>query len=139
MRSSTDYIVVHCSATAPSDDIGVDEIRRWHVEQNGWRDVGYHFVIRRSGSVEEGRPVNATGAHAKGFNTSSVGVCLVGGVDESYDDDCNFTHAQYESLRALLITMQDKYPNARVLGHRDLPGVRKSCPCFDAVAWWSQC
>ena len=48
-RSSTEYLVVHCSATKPSMDIGLREIKRWHVDDNGWRDVGYHYIIRRNG------------------------------------------------------------------------------------------
>lgn len=136
MRTSTDYIIVHCSATPPDMDIGVAEIRNWHTAK-GWRDVGYHYVITRRGKVQVGRSYNAVGAHAKGFNNSSVGICLVGGVDSQGEPDANFTRAQYKELETLIYTLKDTYPRAAVLGHRDLPGVDKACPCFDVAPWWN--
>ena len=76
-----DRIVVHCSATTPTMDIGVGTIRGWHVLERGWSDVGYHFVITRDGEVQTGRPIERSGAHAKGFNKHSVGICYVGGLE----------------------------------------------------------
>ena len=67
-------IILHCSATPEGRDVGVEEIRRWHVKGNGWRDVGYHFVVRLDGSVETGRPLRVAGAHCRGHNARSVGV-----------------------------------------------------------------
>ncbi len=135
MRTNTDYIIVHCSDTYPAQDIGVDEIRRWHMDK-GWRDVGYHFVIRRDGTVENGRDLDDIGAHARGVNRASVGICLVGGKSRLRGADSNFTRAQFKALERLLDSMHRQYPGATVLGHRDLPGVAKACPCFDVPAWW---
>ena len=133
---AVNYIVIHGAATKEDQDIGVEEIRRWH-RQRGWLDVGYHYVIRRDGTIETGRPNDAPGAHARGFNHISLGICLVGGVDGSNNPESNYTHAQWESLEALTRDLLVKHPDATVLGHRDLPKVNKACPSFDAVAWWA--
>jgi N-acetylmuramoyl-L-alanine amidase len=126
-------------------DIGATEIRRWHTDPKpkgqGWNDIGYHFVVRRNGIVEDGRPVRLSGAHAAGHNTDSIGICLVGGVDadDKMKADCNFTSLQWDALFELVNSLTDEYRIAPggVLGHRDLPGVTKACPCFDARAWWA--
>jgi len=147
MRRLTKYIVVHCSATGPTSDIGVDEIRDWHVNKNGWSDIGYHAVIRRSGQIEYGRHFDEPGAHVKGQNYQSVGVCMVGGVDANGKAENNFTAPQFASLKILLAMLRRSYPNAAILGHRDLSpdldgdGIVekhewvKDCPCFDVQAW----
>mgnify|MGYP001441377098 CR=1 FL=1 len=90
-RAKTDYIVVHCSATKPSMDIGSEKIRDWHVNERGWRDIGYHKVIRRNGEIEDGRDIRDSGAHAAGYNSKSVGVCMVGGMAEDNSAENNFT------------------------------------------------
>lgn len=131
-----DKHVVHCAATPPSMDIGVDEIRQWHTVGNGWSDIGYHFVIRRDGTIELGRPIERAGAHAKGHNANSVGTCLVGGVDEDMFPEDNFTKEQKASLRAIDTGIKAFVDNeVETLGHRDLPGVTKDCPCFDVKKW----
>jgi len=134
-RKKTDWIVIHCSATRPTQDIGAKEIRKWHKDK-GWIDIGYHFVIRRNGVVEKGRPVDDIGAHVAGYNSNSVGVCLVGGIGEnSFAPENNFTKAQWSALKALVADLVKRYPNAKVQGHRDFPKVAKACPCFDAKPW----
>jgi N-acetyl-anhydromuramyl-L-alanine amidase AmpD len=129
------FLVVHCSATKPSMDIGAKEIDRWHREK-GWLGIGYHYVIRRDGTVEKGRPDSRSGAHAAGYNSISLGICLVGGLDEKGKPQQNFTEAQYDSLRDLLWELLGVFDRAEILGHRDLPNVNKDCPCFDVKAWW---
>ena len=131
-RKSTKYLVVHCSATRPSMDVGVKEIRQWH-KAKGWEDVGYHFVIRRDGKVERGRPEDMVGAHVAGYNSNSIGVCLVGGVNEKdfTKAENNFTKEQLFS--AFVKKLSAKYPKATVLGHRDFPKVAKACPSFNAT------
>lgn len=132
-RPQTDYIVVHCAATKPSMDVGVREIRQWHMQQ-GWLDVGYHYVIRRDGTIEEGRPHDTTGSHVKGFNSSSVGICLVGGINDSGKFDANFTSNQLTSLIDILDRMQKEYPKAKIVGHHTLDA-GKACPSFNVSHW----
>jgi N-acetyl-anhydromuramyl-L-alanine amidase AmpD len=132
-RDRTQFLVVHCAATPPDMDIGVEEIRRWHIDDNGWEDVGYHIVIRRSGAVETGRDLDAVGAHVRGVNSISVGVCLIGGVDDDGKPADNFTAAQRVTLDAVLRMLAKAYPGAVVRGHRDF--AEKACPSFDAKEW----
>ena len=134
-RKATNWIAVHCSATRPSLDVGVKEIRQWHKAQ-GWQDIGYHYVIRRDGKVERGRAENLIGSHVAGYNATSVGVCLVGGVSQKdIKPENNFTPEQFASLKTLLKMLTEKYKGAKVRGHRDFPKVQKACPSFDAIAW----
>lgn len=135
-RKATDFIVVHCAATKPTMDIGVAEIRKWHQGQ-GWADIGYHFVIRRDGTIENGRPMEAVGAHAKGYNSVAVGVCLVGGVDSNMKPDANYTAEQWASLESIVARLSAVYPKAKVLGHTNLDK-GKACPCFDVQSWWAK-
>lgn len=140
------YLVVHCAATPPSRDIGVSEIRAMH-KQRGFADVGYHYVIRRDGRVEKGRRDTVAGAHVSGYNSISLGVCLVGGVDAQGKPANNFTPAQFAALKATLKQLAAEHPQAQILGHRDLsPDMNgdgkispnewlKACPCFDVRAW----
>lgn len=145
-RTATDLLVVHCSATRPTQDIGVRDITQWHI-QRGFDTVGYHYVIRRNGEVERGRPENAVGAHVRGHNVNSIGICLAGGVDNAGKPANNFTAAQFVALHQLLDELRKRYPEARVLGHRDLSPDRngdgvispnefiKACPSFDVATW----
>jgi len=135
-RATTDYIAIHCAATRPSQDIGAVEIDRMH-RQRGFKCIGYHYVIRRNGKIELGRPQNQIGAHVENWNSVSVGVCMVGGVSEkdiSIPED-NFTEAQWLSLKALLAGLKKDYPKAHIQGHRDFPKVAKACPSFDVKTW----
>jgi len=134
IQSNVRHIVVHCSATQVKSDIGVKEIDRMHREQ-GFLSIGYHFVIRRNGEVEAGRQLNQIGAHASGWNDKSIGVCLVGGIDKAGKAEDNFTYDQYATLAYLLIRLRDLFPKATIVGHRDLPNVKKDCPCFDVRKW----
>lgn len=133
-RKATNYIAIHCSATPPNRDIGLEEITKMH-RSRGFVAVGYHFIIRRDGTVETGRPVDTAGAHVKNYNANSVGVCLVGGVDSRMKAQNNYTPEQWESLSKVVAELKDKYPHAAVLGHRDFPAVAKDCPCFDVKEW----
>ena len=142
-RYITKFIVFHCSATPPNSDIGAQEIDDWHRER-GWNEIGYHAVIRRDGTIEWGRHMDEVGAHVKGKNMQSVGVCLVGGVDASGAPADNFTNAQLISAQLVSAVLQRAYPGAEVLGHRDLsPDLNgdgiiqkhewvKDCPSLDA-------
>lgn len=136
IRKSTEFIAIHCSATGEDQDIGAAEIREWHLAR-GWVDIGYHYVIRRNGRVENGRPPEAVGAHVEGFNSRAIGVCMVGGVDaddHSKAED-NYTPAQWQALERVIRVLRETYPKAKIQGHRDFPNVHKACPCFDVAAW----
>lgn len=132
-RSRTDYIVVHAADTYERMDIGVREIRQWH-KANGWLDVGYHFIIRRDGTVEEGRAHDQIGSHVRGKNSTSVGICLVGGKGDDNKPVNNFTDAQFAALEIVLTRMQNEYTQAKIVGHKDLDS-GKACPCFDVASW----
>ena len=132
-RSSTDYIVIHCAATKPSMDVGADTIRDWHVNGNGWRDIGYHVVIRRNGNVEHGRVMDDTGAHAKGYNHKSIGLCMVGGMADDGSAEDNFTDQQRMALSAKIEELLVSYPDAEVIGHNEIS--EKECPSFDVQKW----
>jgi len=135
-HEDVEVLAVHASATPPSMDIGVDEIRRWHLKR-GWLDVGYHYVIRRDGTLEEGRALDTRGAHVAHHNHRSIGICLVGGVTEESVEvaEANFTFAQYKTLKSLLDYLKDHFPNATIQGHRDFPNVAKECPSFNVQAF----
>jgi len=135
-------IVVHCSFTKPRANqqplIGVKEIRKWHVEERGWSDIGYHGVIKRDGTYQKGRPMERAGAHAHGHNKHSIGICLVGGMDKRTGTAVNdYTDAQWETLALIVGGLEVQYPDAVVCGHNDLTNA-KTCPNFDVKAWWGE-
>lgn len=128
-------IIVHCSATPEGRDVKVETIKKWHVEDNGWSDIGYHWVIELDGSIRKGRHEAQAGAHAKGHNSGSVGVCYIGGCDSDMNPKDTRTDKQKESLHCLLIDLLGRYPDAEIIGHRDVSS--KACPSFDAKAEYS--
>ena len=114
----------------------VAEVRRWHVEENHWSDVGYHFLIDRDGTVIEGRPLEKTGAHVKGHNAGTVGISLFGGHGGSASDQFqdNFTEDQERALMQLIRQLQDNYPTiTSISGHNQYAA--KACPTFSVPAW----
>lgn len=134
-RTKTEQIVVHCAATQQKKNIDWFTIDQMH-RQRGFLAIGYHFVILTDGTVQEGRPLDALGAHASGHNDNSIGICLVGGIEKDGTPINNFTQAQFKSLDSLVKALLTKYEGSikSVVGHRDLPNVNKACPCFDAKA-----
>lgn len=114
-------------------DIGVKEIRRWH-KNKGWADIGYHAVIRRNGTIELGRPWHVKGAHARGHNHNTIGICLIGGIDAYKRPVANFTAAQEQSLALLVAGLKTVYKVNKVIGHNDLTD-RKACPSFNVAQW----
>lgn len=132
------WIVVHCSGDAPDKDVGVNEIRRRHM-QHGYADIGYHYVVRRDGTVEKGRNAAKAGHHALGYNRHSLAICMVGGRKaRTTKAEDNFTPEQYDALWNLLTELMTWHPDAEVLGHRDLPGqatLAGMCPSFDVRVW----
>ncbi len=129
MRKITE-IIVHCAATKPSMDIGADWIRKIHVKEKKYRDIGYHFVIRRNGAQEDSRPIDQIGAHCENHNTGTIGICLVGGLSETNHSENNFTPAQFESIQLLIGYLKERYPTIiKLSGHNDY--ANKACPCFN--------
>lgn len=119
-------IIIHAADTASDMDIGAEEINQWHLDR-GWAGIGYHWVIRRDGTVEQGRSEQTPGAHAYGHNQDSIGVCMVGGMP-----DCNYTAAQWRALESIVRDLLARY-DCDVIGHRNVS--EKPCPMFDAKAW----
>jgi N-acetylmuramoyl-L-alanine amidase len=123
-------IIIHCTATPEGRDVSIDEVRRWHVKERGWRDVGYHFLIRLDGTVEEGRPIEMTGAHTRGHNWDSIGIAYAGGMSKDMTEPKDTrTDEQKDSFVDLLCQLHDCY-GGTVYGHRDFS--EKACPSFDA-------
>ena len=119
-------LVVHCSDTDNGEDLSALDIHKIHLNF-GWDGIGYHKVICRSGKVENGRPEYWIGAHVKGKNDVSLGVCLIGRDD--------FTKAQFSSLETVLRGWKSLYPDAKILGHCDTGNTSKTCPNFDVDIW----
>jgi N-acetylmuramoyl-L-alanine amidase len=128
------YIAIHCAATKPSMTVDIERVRGWHLKR-GFSDVGYHFYIRQDGRIELGRPIEKTGAHVKGFNSVSIGICYEGGVDEQMRATDTRTVKQIDTMYILLKVLGSLYPKAKIQGHKDFPGVNKACPSFDVKEW----
>lgn len=131
------FIVLHYSATYPDQDLDVDDVRKMH-KARGWKDVGYHYVIKRDGTVQKGRPDHVVGAHVAGRNTGTLGICCIGGVERETGPNVgvdNRTLAQKAATIKLVKDLLARHPNAEVVGHRDLGPTQ--CPGFDVRPWWA--
>ena len=141
-RRKVDKIIIHCSATVEGEDIDAATIDKWH-KRKGWSGIGYHFFIKLDGTVEFGRPINKMGAHCRGFNKGSIGICYAGGLDASKKAKDTRTPQQKVSLLELLDSLTTAFKGASIKGHRDYsPDLNgngiierhefiKMCPCFD--------
>jgi hypothetical protein len=134
-------IIVHCADTYPNMDIGVVEITKWHTTPSPtdpskpWPDIGYHDVIRLNGRIEIGRSIHLSGAHAKGHNHDSIGICLVGGKSQDNEPENNFTEKQFKSLAQLIRMYRVTYgADLPVYGHSDFSAY-KTCPNFNVKAF----
>lgn len=123
-------LIVHCSATPEFRKVTVEDLRKWHVEERGWSDIGYHFFIDLLGEIHECRPLERTGAHAKGNNFDSIGICYAGGLDTKHMAKDTRTDKQKDALQDLLCQLKGLYPKSVVYGHNNFSN--KECPCFDA-------
>ena len=127
-----DKIILHCSGTPELKDFDVEDIRDWHVNGNNWSDVGYHFIIKLDGTIQDGRPIKKIGAHVKGKNRSSIGICYIGGMNRDMTNwEDTRTKKQKESLLLLINDLKKRFPNTIVYGHKDFTN-KKLCPSFDA-------
>ena len=126
-------IVIHCSAVKPDQMSSVAQIDTWHHDRGYKFGVGYHYVIRRDGSIEAGRPEWMVGAHCVNHNKYSIGVCYEGGLDARGQPADTRTAAQKATLRQLLTDLHRRYTRASIVGHHDL-NPQKDCPCIKDVA-----
>lgn len=125
MREITE-IIIHCSATPNGRYHNAADIHQWHTEfPRNWSGIGYHYVITPKGELENGRPEYWSGAHARGHNKNSIGICLIG--TDEYNQD------QWSVLKKLLTKLSAKYINAKIIGHNEIS--RKTCPGFDVQHW----
>lgn len=127
-------IIIHCTATPAGKEVTKAEIDRWHRDR-GWRGIGYHYIVHLDGSIERGRAISQPGAHCYGHNAHSIGVCYIGGQDESGRPSDTRTPAQKESLLQLTAKLIKMY-RCSVHGHNEYSD--KACPCFDVQREYGQ-
>lgn len=131
MRRIT-FIIIHCSATPEGKDLSFEACRRDHIENRRFTDIGYHFYITRNGDIHRGRDPERNGAHCRGHNAHSIGICYEGGLNVRGQPTDTRTLLQRGSMLALLRELVQLYPDALIVGHNDL-NPQKPCPCFDAA------
>tara|TARA_R110000822_G_scaffold130552_6_gene267144 strand:- start:467 stop:889 length:423 start_codon:yes stop_codon:yes gene_type:complete len=123
-------IIIHCTATPEGRDVSLEEVTNWHTKERGWSDIGYHFLILLDGTIEEGRPLERTGAHTRGQNWDSIGIAYVGGMSKDMKQSKDTrTAEQKDSLVDLLCQLKDSYSGV-IYGHKNFSS--KDCPSFDA-------
>lgn len=131
---SVRFLVLHCSASRCNQDYSVEQLRRDH-KARGFYDIGYHFYIRKDGTMTQHRKLLEVGAHARPYNRCSIGICYEGGLNEEGRACNTITPQQFERIQELLAVLKKLFPKAKIVGHRDLPGTTpKECPCLDAHA-----
>ena len=137
MRTIT-LLVIHCSAVRPDQTSSAAQIDTWHRRDRHYKfGIGYHYVVRRDGQIEPGRPEWMVGAHCKNHNAHSLGICYEGGLNARGQPDDTRTLAQKLAMLQLLEVLHRKYPKALIVGHHDL-NPQKDCPCFDAVKEYAE-
>ncbi len=125
-------LVIHCSATRCNVPFTVSQLEQCHRDR-GFDGIGYHFYITRDGAVHATRPLEKIGAHAKGFNLHSIGICYEGGLDADGKPADTRTWQQRDSMNDLVFALCKTFPEVKVLGHYQLSAdIHKACPCFDA-------
>ena len=130
-RKATTMIILHCSATREGQDIKAKTIKQWHKDR-GFDDIGYHYVIDLDGTIEKGRAEDLVGAHCKGHNATSIGICYVGGCDKNMKPKDTRTPEQKRSMLSLVRKLVNKYkiPVTQIWAHHDFDK-HKACPSFD--------
>ena len=118
---SVSYIIIHCSATRETQDYTPEQLKRDHMTR-GFIDVGYHFYIRKDGTVTQHRKLNEVGAHCRPFNRCSIGVCYEGGLDANGKPKDTRTLKQRATLVGLILDLKQKFPKAKIRGHNEMPG-----------------
>lgn len=125
---SVKFLVIHCVANRCNRPFSVENLIACGKAKYG--QCSYHYYVRYDGSVIQLLPENVQGVHARGYNYCSLGIVYEGGLDENGNPADTRTEAQKASLVALLRSLKEDYPAAKIVGHRELPGVHKACPCY---------
>lgn len=129
-----DKIILHCTATKDDHDVSVHDIDIWH-KARGWKMCGYHFLVRLDGEIERARPIDMVGAHARGFNKTSIGIAYAGGIDKYGNAVNTMSKAQTDSMFVLIDSLAVIFGSLELIGHNDVTD-RKTCPNFDVSEWW---
>ena len=123
-------IIIHCTATKEGRNYSVEDVDLWHRER-GFDCIGYHYLVDLDGLILTGRDIGRVGAHCKGHNANSIGICYVGGLYKNGKSKDTRTDKQKDSLIKLITRLKKPYPDAKIYGHREFAA--KDCPCFDAT------
>ena len=126
-------IVLH--TTASREQATADSILRYFREVKGWKNPGYHVIIERDGMPVWAQPIEKIANGAKGYNADSIHIAYIGGIDKAGKPTDNRTEQQKQTMAELVEDLLGRFSGIEVVGHRDLPGVRKACPCFDVAEW----
>ena len=121
-------IIIHCTATKEGQIVTVADVTKWH-KARGFNTIGYHYLIGLNGEIWVGRDIEQSGAHTEGYNSNSIGICYVGGLDANLKPKDTRTDAQKASLLKLVKELKGKYPTATLHGHKEF--ANKACPCFE--------
>ena len=124
------YIAVHCTATQPSAT--VSSIQNYWRKNLGWKNPGYHFIVKPCGAIVELLPIEEVSNGVGGWNSQIINISYIGGIDTSGKPKDTRTKDQKEALLCKLKELKQKFPQAKIQGHRDFPNVKKACPSFDA-------
>lgn len=130
------YLAVHCTAT--QQNATVESIKRYWKEEKKWRNPGYHYIVLPDGSVDQLLPINEVSNGVAGYNSVTINICYIGGITKQGKSVDNRTDAQKETILRLLKDLKERFPTAIIQGHRDFPGVKKDCPCFNAKTEYSK-
>lgn len=133
MKRNIKYLVVHCTATPP--EVKVENIVRYWKEQLGWKNPGYHYIVKRNGEIVQLLSEDLVANGVKNYNQPSIHISYVGGVDKNNKPFDNRTPQQQHAIFNKLVELSERYPGAEIKGHRDFPGVIKACPSFDVKTW----
>jgi N-acetylmuramoyl-L-alanine amidase len=124
------FIAVHCTATAQTAT--VSSIQNYWRNEKKWKMPGYHFIIKPDGEIVQLLDISKVSNGVQGFNSETINICYIGGVDKALKPTDNRTDAQKKALIIKLKELKKQFPNAKIQGHRDFKGVKKACPSFDA-------
>ncbi len=134
IKRNIQFIVIHCTATQPTATI--ESIKRYWKEVRGWKDVpGYHYIIKPDGEVVQLLDVNQNSNGVYQHNSQCINIAYIGGIDKAGQPKDTRTRAQENAMFNLIVSLTEKFKDAKVLGHRDFAGVKKACPSFDVKSW----